>query len=166
MNLQTGLRSNVGSVPDKSLFSDRGGLKGPPPLYLKGLMENLRPMERMPLIGHWSGSNNKESSICGTATGQNFWNVEMRTRLKMIWVANHVFFQSQYLQVISSNHYNPCSFLACRSCNCLSDLLSSNTGEKQPSNCSWLSKKHLNNCITSCSFYSRLSVGSILSGDH
>ena len=36
MNLQTGLRSNKGSVPEKSQFSDRGGLKGLPP-YLKGL---------------------------------------------------------------------------------------------------------------------------------
>ena len=28
LNLQTGLRSNGGSVPEKSRFSDRGGLKG------------------------------------------------------------------------------------------------------------------------------------------
>ena len=32
MNLQTGLRYNKGLVPEKSRFSDRGGLKGPPPV--------------------------------------------------------------------------------------------------------------------------------------
>ena len=40
LNLQTGLRSNGGSVPEKLQFSDRGGLKGPP--YLKGLRMKVK----------------------------------------------------------------------------------------------------------------------------
>ena len=32
LNLQTGLRSSKGLVPEKSQFSDRDGLKGPPPI--------------------------------------------------------------------------------------------------------------------------------------